>query len=144
MQPAHDIGDLPALKARMKALWTAGDFGQVALYIADEEERFVARLKLQPGMKLLDVACGSGNTAIPAARAGAIVTGLDLAPNLLSAAKERARKEGLPVQFDEGDAEELPYRDAEFDVVISMFGAMFAPVPRRSLPNLRASAAREV
>jgi len=78
---------------------------------------------------LLDVACGSGNLAIPAARSGAIVTGVDIATNLLEQARARAVSESLTIQFDEGDAENLLYSDAAFDVVVSMFGAMFAPRP---------------
>jgi ubiquinone/menaquinone biosynthesis C-methylase UbiE len=80
-------------------------------------------------MKVLDVACGTGNTALPAARKGATVTGVDIASNLLEQARSRAAKESLTVQFDEGDAESLPYPDASFDIVLSMFGAMFAPRP---------------
>jgi SAM-dependent methyltransferase len=131
MQPQQHAPDMQAVKERMKAMWTAGDFGKMAPFIADEAEEFVARLHLQPGMRLLDVACGTGNSAIPAARAGAIVTGVDIAPNLLATARMRAEREGLSVQFDEGDAEELPYADAQFDMIISMFGAMFAPRPQK-------------
>ena len=80
-------------------------------------------------MKVLDVACGTGNLALPAARAGAEVTGVDIAPNLVEQARENAKREGLNVQFDEGDAEALPYADASFDAVVTMFGAMFAPRP---------------
>jgi SAM-dependent methyltransferase len=75
------------------------------------------------------VACGTGNLAIPLARQGAIVTGVDIAPNLLVQARERAAAEGLAVAFDEGDAEALPYADGSFEVVVTMFGAMFAPRP---------------
>ncbi len=128
--------DFAALKERMKAMWSAGDFGQLAPFIADEAERFVARLNLQPGARVLDVACGTGNTAIPAARAGGVVTGVDIAPNSLESARQRALAEGLTVQFDEGDAEELPYPDGQFDVVISMFGAMFAPRPQKTAVEL--------
>jgi SAM-dependent methyltransferase len=78
---------------------------------------------------VLDVACGTGNTAIPLARRGATVTGLDIAPNLLVQARERAAQEGLAIQFDEGDAEQLPYAEGAFDAVVSIFGAMFAPRP---------------
>jgi SAM-dependent methyltransferase len=78
---------------------------------------------------VLDVACGSGNLAIVAARMGAVATGVDIATNLLEQARERARSEGLSVSFDEGDAEELPYAKGAFDVVVSMFGVMFAPRP---------------
>jgi SAM-dependent methyltransferase len=107
----------------------AGDFGQIAKKIAAGAEDFIARLELKPGTKLLDVACGTGNQSLPAARAGAQVTGVDIATNLLEQARQRADEENLKIQFDEGDAEKLPYADAQFDVVLSMFGAMFAPRP---------------
>ena len=118
-----------ALKARLKATWMAGDFGQIAKTYADGAEDFIKRLELKPDTRVLDVACGTGNLAIPAARAGAKVTGADIAVNLLEQGRERARSEGVNVQFDEGDAENLPYEDAAFDVVVTMFGAMFAPRP---------------
>ncbi len=127
MQPAH-IG-LDQLKQRMRASWMAGDFGQIARYSARSAEEFVDLLAIQPGTRVLDVACGTGNLAIPAARKGAQVWGLDIAPNLLEQARERASAEQLPATFEEGDAEQLPYPDAHFDVVMSMFGAMFAPRP---------------
>jgi len=114
----------------------AGDFGQVAGYITEEAENFVERLGIQPGMKVLDVACGTGNTAIPGARKGAEVTGVDIAPNLLEQARKRAADEGLKIRFQEGDAEELPYQDQAFDVVLTMFGAMFAPRPQRVAAEL--------
>jgi len=109
----------------------AGDFGVIARYAEAAEEEFVARLKLKPGTRVLDVACGTGNTAIPAARAGAKVTGVDIATNLLVQARERAREAGMAVDFQEGDAEQLSFPDASFDVIISVFGAMFAPRPER-------------
>ena len=123
--------DLAQLKSGMKAAWMAGDFGQIAPFISGEEEAFVTRLGLQPGIRVLDVACGTGNSAIPAARAGAKVTGVDIAANLLEQARKRAAAEHLDLRFDEGDAEGLPYPDRSFDVVVSMFGAMFAPRPER-------------
>ncbi len=85
---------------------------------------------------VLDVACGSGNTAIPAARARAVLTGIDIAPNLLIQARKRAEAEGLKIRFDEGDAEMLPYPDKSFDVVVTMFGAMFAPRPEKAAAEL--------
>jgi SAM-dependent methyltransferase len=121
--------EMESLKARLKAMWMTGDYGQVAKDIETAAEEFIARLALKPGVRVLDVACGSGNLAITAARAGASVTGVDIAPNLLEQARTRAQSEGLTIQFDEGDAESLAYGDASFDVVVSMFGAMFAPKP---------------
>ena len=113
----------------MRAAWMAGDFGVVAKTISGSAEAFSRRLTIPPGARVLDVACGTGNTAIPLARQGAVVTGVDIAPNLLVQARERSRAEGLQVNFDEGDAEQLPYPDGSFDAVVSMFGAMFAPRP---------------
>jgi SAM-dependent methyltransferase len=129
--------ELAALKTRLRATWIAGDFGQIAKYYANEAEEFVKRLNLEPGMKVLDVACGTGNLALPAARAGAVVTGVDIAPNLVEQARENARGEGLKAQFDEGDAEALPYHVASFDVVATMFGAMFAPRPELVAAELK-------
>jgi SAM-dependent methyltransferase len=117
------------LKARLKGMWMAGDYGQVAKHIETVAEEFIDRLALKPGVRLLDVACGNGNLAIVAARAGAIATGADIATNLLEQARARADSESLTIQFDEADAENLPYDDAAFDVIVSMFGAMFAPRP---------------
>jgi len=119
--------DMRKIKESMRASWMAGDFGVVAKTIAGGAEQFVGRLPITPGMRVLDVACGTGNTAIPAARRGAVVTGVDIAPNLLAQARERAAAEGVEATFDEGDAEQLPYDAASFDAVVTMFGAMFAP-----------------
>ncbi len=121
--------EMESLKTRLKAMWMTGDFGQIAKHIEAGAEEFIARLALKPGVRLLDVACGSGNLAIPAARAGAIVTGVDIATNLLEQARARAESESLTIQFDEGDAENLPYADAAFETVVTMYGAMFAPRP---------------
>jgi SAM-dependent methyltransferase len=128
--------DLAELKSRMKATWMAGDFGQIAVFSADEAENFVNRIGIKPGAQVLDVACGTGNTAIPAARAGAAVVGVDIATNLLEQARKRAASEDLDVRFEEGDAEELPFGDQSFDVVLTMFGAMFAPRPERVAAEL--------
>lgn len=117
------------LKNNMKSAWMAGDFGQIAKYNAAEGERFVERRHLRRGSDVLDVACGTGNVAIPAARTGAKVTGVDIAANLLEQARARAAEEGLTADFREGDAEALPFPDAQYDAVLSMYGAMFAPRP---------------
>ena len=128
--------DLAELKSRMKSTWMAGDFGQIANFTAAEAENFVGRLGIQAGAKVLDVACGTGNTAIPAAKTGASVTGVDIATNLLDQARKRAASEQLAIRFEEGDAEELSYDDGTFDVVLTMFGAMFAPRPERVAAEL--------
>ena len=120
---------LEQIKAGMRAAWMAGDFGMVAKTVAGAAQEFVERLPIAPGSHVLDVACGTGNVALPLARAGAVVTGVDIATNLLVQGRERAVAEGLPVKFDEGDAEALPYADGSFDAVVTMFGAMFAPRP---------------
>lgn len=117
------------LKARVKATWMAGNYDRIAAITLPAATEFIERQHLQPGVRLLDVACGSGNLSIPAARAGAVVTGVDIAPNLVEQARSRAQKESVTVTFDEGDAEQLPYDDGAFDIVVSMFGAMFAPRP---------------
>jgi SAM-dependent methyltransferase len=117
------------LKQNMKAMWMAGDFGVVAKTITAGAEDFVRRLAIPAGSRVLDVACGTGNTAIPLARNGCQVTGVDIATNLLEQARARAAAERLTIQFDEGDAEQLPYGNASFDAVTTMFGAMFAPRP---------------
>jgi ubiquinone/menaquinone biosynthesis C-methylase UbiE len=118
-----------ALTARTKATWMAGDFGKIAKAYEPGAAEFINRLNFRTGDRVLDVACGTGNLAIPAARAGAHVTGIDIAPNLVEQAKAWARTEGLTVCFEEGNAEQMPYPDAGFDAVVSMFGAMFAPRP---------------
>src|SRR5208283_5455977 len=123
--PAH----IDQLKQQMKATWMAGDFGRIAKYTEAEGERFIERLHIQPGVELLDIACGTGNLSIPAARSGANVIGEDIATNLLDQARVRASTEGLKVEFRVGDAELLPFQNGQFDVVVSMFGAMFAPRP---------------
>jgi SAM-dependent methyltransferase len=128
--------EMESLKGRLKATWMAGDFAQIARSYESGAADFVTRLKLIPGRRVLDVACGTGNLAIPAARAGAAVTGVDIAANLLEQGRSRAQAEGLTIQFDEGDAEQLPYQDSSFDVIVSMFGVMFAPRPEKVTAEL--------
>jgi ubiquinone/menaquinone biosynthesis C-methylase UbiE len=120
---------LQQVKDTMRASWVAGDFGVVARTVAVGAQEFVGRLGISAGSRVLDVATGTGNVALPLARAGAAVTGVDIAANLLQQARERAAAAHLAVKFDEGDAEALPYVDASFDAVLTMFGAMFAPRP---------------
>src|SRR3989304_1138147 len=111
--------DISALKSRMKATWMAGDFHRIAQSYEPGAVDFVRRLDLRPGMHVLDVACGTGNQALPAARAGARVIGMDIATNLLEQARARVAEAGLAVQFDEYEVSQLPYADASFDVVMS-------------------------
>ena len=126
---SSSVPSMQNIKQSMRATWMAGNFGEIAKNTVRIAEEFVSRLAIRPGVHALDIACGSGNVAIPMARAGAIVTGVDIAPNLLAQGRERAAAESLIVNFDEGDAEQLPYNDVSFDVVATMFGAMFAPRP---------------
>jgi SAM-dependent methyltransferase len=128
--------EIATLKSKLKATWISGDFGKIAGSFADGAAEFVERLNLENGMRVLDVACGSGNQSIPAARSGAQVTGVDIAPNLIEQARNWAENEGLEIRFDEGDAENLFYPDASFDTVLTMFGAMFAPRPEQVAAEL--------
>lgn len=126
------IANIEELKPRLKETWMAGNFGEIARSIEEHARDLVTCLDIRSGMRVLDVACGTGNVAILAAVAGASVTGVDIATNLLEQARVRADREGVDVAFDEGDAEALPYADASFDLVVSMYGAMFAPRPERT------------
>lgn len=128
--------EMQALKTRLKATWESGDYGAFARYLEPGALTFLSGLHLAPGEQYLDVACGAGQLAIPAARTGVHATGVDIAANLIAQARARAAAEGLPVRFDEGDAEALPYEDASFDVVSSLVGAMFAPRPERVAAEL--------
>lgn len=121
---------------RVRQLWAAGDDARIAAGYRSAAEAFVARRALGPTMRILDLACGSGNVAIAAARCGAAVTGLDLVDGLLAAASARAAHEGVSVALHRGTAEALPYPDAAFDTVLSMFGVMFAIRPDRVLAEL--------
>lgn len=118
------------MQSRLKATWESGDYGHFAKYLEPGALDFLSGISslIKPGTKVLDVACGAGQTAIPLAKSGAHVTGIDLAENLVAQAKTRASEAGLTnLQFEQGDAEALPVPDASFDVVMSLIGAMFAP-----------------
>jgi ubiquinone/menaquinone biosynthesis C-methylase UbiE len=129
--------DFQIIKARQKAMWESGDFGRIAQSIMPAAEEFIARLPLRPALRVLDVACGSGNLAVVATRRGCFAAGVDIAANLIAQARERAAAEQHNIEFVEGDAEALPYGDGEFDAVVSMFGAMFAPRPEVVAAELR-------
>ncbi|HMI57695.1 MAG TPA: class I SAM-dependent methyltransferase [Gemmatimonadaceae bacterium] len=124
------------LTERSHRIWSAGDYDRIAAGFRHEAESFVERQSLTPANEVLDLACGSGNLTIPAARTGASVTGFDIVPSLLDATADWAARERLDIRLDQGTVEELPYADASFDVVISMFGTMFAARPDRVAAEL--------
>lgn len=121
--------EIDVLKSRLKAAWMDGNYDYFSRFMESSAVEFLNRLSVDAGASLLDVACGSGQLGLIAARRGARVSGVDIATNSILAARGRAASEGLDAHFDEGDAEDLPYPDASFDVVASIFGAMFAPRP---------------
>lgn len=121
--------EFDALKSRLKTTWMTGDYDRFSRFMEADAEQFFQRLGITPGTRLLDVGCGAGQLALIAHRAGAKVTGCDIATNWLEDARVRAAAEGLSITFEEGDAEALPYKDAQFDAVVSLIGAMFAPRP---------------
>lgn len=123
---------LDEFKATQRATWERGDYGACAPYIGEVGDLVVTRAGITTEMRVLDVACGTGNAALPAARAGARVTGLDLTARLLDAGRARASAEGLEIDWQEGDAENLPFEDRSFDRVLSTFGHMFAPRHQRT------------
>jgi SAM-dependent methyltransferase len=114
-----------------QALWEKGDFTRIAASMRDSGEKLVTDLGITPGMRILDVGCGDGTTAVPAAKLGADVLGVDIASNLVAAGNRRAQAEGLTnLRFQEGDASNLEdLSDDSFDLTVSIFGAMFAPRP---------------
>ncbi|MCC6677076.1 MAG: methyltransferase domain-containing protein [Phycisphaerales bacterium] len=128
--------DFAAIKQRQQATWATGDFSHVAARIVFTAELLAETADLQAGWRVLDVATGSGNAALAAARRGCEVTGLDYVPALLERGRVRAAAEYLDVTFTEGDAEALPFRDASFDAVMSIFGAMFAPDHQKTAREL--------
>jgi len=121
---------------RQRAMWAAGDYAALSEHIRDVGERVVAAARVDADMRVLDVACGAGNAAIPAARTGADVTGLDLVPELLDAGRRKATTAGVEITWVEGNAEELPFEDGAFDRVFSTFGHMFAPRHQRTADEM--------
>ncbi len=116
------------LKARHRKIWASGDYASmVETWLLPLGPRLVEACGIGPGMRVLDVAAGTGNASIPAAQRGASVTASDLTPELLDAGRRRVEAEGLELEWVQADAEHLPFADGSFDVVMSAIGAMFAP-----------------
>jgi ubiquinone/menaquinone biosynthesis C-methylase UbiE len=128
--------DLAAIKTRQQATWSSGDYHMIGTQIQIVSELLIEALDVHSTERVLDVATGSGNAALAAARRGCDVTGVDYVPALLERARRRAEAEGLTIEFVEGDAEALPFPDASFDVVSSVFGSMFAPDQERAAAEL--------
>lgn len=114
-------------KERQRTVWALGDYPSIADLIGEVGEYLVERSGVGDGMDVLDVACGTGNVSLPAARTGARVTAIDLVPELLADGRAKAESEELEIEWLEGDAEQLPFADGSFDRVLSTFGHMFAP-----------------
>lgn len=135
MTPTDTI-DLAAVKRGQQGVWSSGDYGVIATLINIVAERMVDTLDPPAGSRVLDVAGGTGNAAIAAARSGSRVTCTDYVPALLDRARERAHAERLDIAFEPADAEALPYPDGAYDAVLSVFGAMFAPDQPRAASEL--------
>jgi SAM-dependent methyltransferase len=128
--------DLAAVKQRQQQTWASADYAAVAARIVPMAEGLAQNAGLRAGDRVLDVATGSGNAALAAARCGCEVTGIDYVPALLERARARAAAEGLEVEFAEGDAEHLAFPDASFDAVLSCLGVMFTPDQERAAAEL--------
>lgn len=128
--------DLAAIKVRQQATWSSGDYHMIGTQIQIVSELLIEALDVHSTEKVLDVATGSGNAALAAARRGCEVVGVDYVPALLDRARRRADADGLSVDFKDGDAEALPFADESFDVVSSVFGSMFAPDQEKTAAEL--------
>ena len=128
--------DLSAIKERQQKAWSSGDYGKVGVTLVLMAELLAEAADLKAGQKVLDIASGNGNSSLAAARRFTEVTAIDYVPMLLEEGRQRAQAEGLTVDFREGDAENLPYQDASFDVVISTLGVMFAPNQQKAAEEL--------
>lgn len=137
LQPVSANTTIDPVESRNREVWCAGDFDRIAAGYRAGASEFVGRQSLKPTSRVLDLACGTGNLSLPAAMLGAQVVGLDIAANLLETARARASSAELNIRFDEGNAEHPPYADHSFDVILSMFGAMFAPRPEKVLAGMR-------
>lgn len=136
MTVASTHPDLPTIKARQQKTWASGDFAVVASRIVLVSELLADSADLRAGSHVLDIACGNGNATLAAARSGAHAVGIDYVPALLEDGRARAVAEGLDVEFQLGDAEDLPATDSSFDAALSVFGAMFAPDHQRTADEI--------
>ncbi|MDX6627295.1 MAG: hypothetical protein QOE56_2284 [Solirubrobacterales bacterium] len=133
----NDAPDLQAVTQMQQKVWSEGDFAMVANLVYYPSENLAEALEIVPDERVLDVACGSGNAAIAAARrAWGNTVGADFVPALLERGRERAAAERLEIEFVEADAQDLPFEDASFDIVVSVYGAMFAPDQERTAAEL--------
>ncbi len=136
METKPQTPDMSAIKERMHKVWTSGEYARIGNPLVIIGERLCEAVDLRAGNTVLDVATGSGNTAISAARRFSEVTGMDLAPEWLEHARKRAEAEGMDITFEVGDAEDLSYPDASFDVVLSTLGVMFVPDQEKAAGEL--------
>jgi SAM-dependent methyltransferase len=127
---------LAQVKERQQQMWASGDFHAVATLIQPVADVLCDAVDLQAGWRVLDVACGSGNAALAAARCGCDAVGIDYVPALLARGRRRAEAEGLSIELLEGDAEAIPFPDGSFDAVLSVYGSMFAPNHRQAAREL--------
>jgi len=128
--------DLTQVKQRQQQMWASGDFHAVATLIQPVADELCNAVDLEAGWRVLDVACGSGNAAIAAARCGCVVAGVDYVPALLARGRRRAEAEGVAIDLIEGDAEAIPFPTGSFDAVLSVYGSMFAPNHARAAAEL--------
>lgn len=124
------------VKERMRWMWSLGDYARLAVLLEPHAEALAEACGIRPGMHLLDVGAGNGNFALAAARRDAVVTASDVTPRMVELGRARSAAANLPITWVEGDAEQLPFPDASFDIVASVFGAMFAPQPQKVASEL--------
>ena len=135
-QQRSTASDSDRLKSAQRDAWSAGDFARVARHTVYPGELLCEAVNIRAGCRVLDVATGSGNAALSAARRGAEAVGVDYVPGLLECGRKRSLVEQVDVEFKEGDCEALPFADSSFDVALSMFGSMFAPDHQRAADEL--------
>jgi SAM-dependent methyltransferase len=131
-----ELSELTEAQQQARALWSSGDFPSAARQIAVVGETTVERASIGPDDVVLDVACGAGNATVPAGKIAARTVGLDITPELIEAGKKIAGEAGVDIEWVEGDAQDMPFDDESFDVVLSVFGCMFAPDHRKAAAEL--------